>query len=323
MDRRQLLRVAALTPLAGMTGVTSQHATGPETVADLDGDLRQLAAVWESTAPADAATLAFDLRLRGQLLAAGTRGSMRADWAALIGRAGLLYGQALTDLGRHGDALSAVTYAAIDAREAGDSATDGMARVLYAHILGLQRPASLVALDTVRHVRHRAGDSWVAAWAAIEEAHLLAGRGQSDEVMPAVLAAEGCALGDGLQFGFPLTGWSAGYVASFGGAALVAAGDYAEAAPRLRDARIWSGPVDGDKPAAPGVNAMTLVYLARLNIRDREPFGAEALCGRALDVDDERPMVARGVLSIADEARARYGLGWGDLRERATGLIST
>lgn len=321
MDRRHLLLGAALAPVAVMTD--SPRLAGIEQLDELNTELRALAASWETTTPADSAMLAWDLHHRGQVLGAGVRGRAAGDWAAVAARAGLLHGQALTDLGKLDAASRAAVGAQIAAHRAGDTHTGAMAAILAAHITGKATPGSGIALATMRAASRQADGAWVAAFAAVEEANLLAARGAHGwQVLDAVRSAERCALGDGLAFGYPLTGWSRGYVSSFGGAALVAAGEHVEAGPRLRDAAAWSGPdAEGDVAAA-GIHAMTLVYLARLAVRTSDADGAEELCGRALDVDPERPMVPRGVLSIAAEARARHGARWDVLRGRARGLIA-
>lgn len=277
------------------------------TLADQGRNLRTLADQWETTAPADAALLGYDLHRVGRFAMNSAPARLAEDWARFTGHAGLLHAQALCDLGRYDAAIRAATGAQIAAKTGRDPQTEAMAVVLSAHITARESPrASSTALQTFQAVADEADGSWVAAVARVEEANLLARRdGAGWDVLAAVRSAERCRLGDDLAVGYPLSSWSRGYVASFGGAALVAAGQYEEAAPRLGDALAWSGP---DGVDAPGIYAMTLLYQARLRLRTGRQDDAQSLCAQALTVDPSRPMVRLGVRALAAEAPGTWAV---------------
>jgi len=293
-------------------------ADGAETLAEIQAEMTALAAVWEQTAPGDAATLLWALEHRAHIL---SRGVLRKDAAAawLRTRAQLLTmeAQALADTGRPVPAFRSAALAMKQAVRARDRVTLAHAETIAASVARAADvrvdPARLIALASTRP-----GGGFGTAIASVARANDMStdGPAAARDVMHAVTVAEAVDLGDE-STGFALTGWDPHIRDAFCGGALAAVGLAAPAAERLDRAAAAFGPGEDGEPRG-GVYAMVLLYQARAAMMAGDLDHAEHLTGDALDVAKKRPSahVAGGAVSLANRALDR-GAHWEWIRDRA------
>jgi hypothetical protein len=275
----------------------------------IEAELATLAAAWESTPPKTAASAAE--AMDAIALAVG-RG--RPKWRQLRGRLRLLGATALTDMGLYKQALTAATDAGTLAASVHDDVTRAHAQVIQAEVSDMLAPGSKTAVAAAEQARERAGRSYVAPLAATTLAGLYAGRGvaanaqvlavlESAKVLPAVPQT---------AHGFPLGSWSPGYLAAFGGSALVRAGALGAASTYLAEAAEAFG-VDADaKVAAPG--AATFVQLCRASgaMASGQVDEAAEYAGQALALAGARGSTAwlEGSLANLAASAKKRGAAW-------------
>lgn len=241
----------------------------------------------------------------------GQRARMR-DAKAVYARLLTISASVSDDLGDYTDAVKTGDMAASLATEVGDAHTAGYAWAIVSgamHHAGSHRRA----VEIARRASSVAGASPSGAMAYLAEATAAAALGRRADALDAVVAAEAhhSYLGDH-AWGVPGFGLNGTYhpanLKAFAGSALVEAGLYNEAAPRLEEA---ASILAGGRSPAVSIRVFTQVHQARAALGSGDMDSAHDFATKAIEASDvHRTAYIAGSVASLDIAS---GGAFGDL----------
>ncbi|WP_256789690.1 hypothetical protein [Frankia sp. AvcI1] len=319
-DRRTLVTSSALVVGAllggGAADMSSSAADSRVALEQVESTLETLARRWETTPPAELVERLATLEHHARTIGRWRLGSaLRQDWLRAHGRILLMTSVAQGDSGQPNRATIAARAALVLAKHVGDATTAAHAGVVLAELAAYSFDSTFDGLQLARTARAAAPHAHTAILAITTEAHIMAARHMPTDGIVAVLrSADAIAakLPQG-SLGYSLDGIHPGYLPTFGGAALVAAGAVDEGQQRLDEAADLFG-----RSRASGALAAVRLYQASAAMRSRDLDEAEILATRALAASAVRPSswLSNGILSLAKRARGQ-GADWSGLVAQA------
>ncbi|MCK9897250.1 hypothetical protein [Frankia sp. AgB32] len=318
-DRRALLIAGTITCALGAVGaseVTAVTADSRTALNQVESALGTLARRWETTSPAELIQRLDVLQRHAHTIGRWRLGpELRRDWLRTHGRILLVTSVAQRDNGLPGQATTSARAALVVAKQVGDATTAAHAGVVLAELAAYSFQSTGDGLRLARAARATAPHTHAAVLAITTEAHIMAARDMpTDDIVAALHAADSIAakLPAG-PAGYSLDGIHPGYLPTFGGAALVAAGALDEGQQRLVEAAHLFG-----RSRSSGALAAVRLYQASAALRGRDLDEAEILATRALAACAVRPSawLSDGILTLARRARG-HGADWSGLVAQA------
>ncbi|WP_261556299.1 hypothetical protein [Frankia tisae] len=318
-DRRALIASGALIGALLCVGTTDMSSSAMDSRVALErveSTLQTLARRWETTPPAELVERLGALERHARTIGRWRLGAgLRQDWLRTHGRILLMTSVAQGDSGQPARATIAAQAALVLAKQVGDATTAAHAGVVLAELAAYSFDSTADGLQLARTALATAPHAHTAILALTTEAHIMAARSMPTEGIVTVLrSADSIAatLPQG-SLGYSLDGIHPGYLPTFGGAALVAAGALDEGQHRLGEAADLF-----DRSRASGALAAVRLYQASAAMRAHDLEEAEMLATRALAASAVRPSswLSNGILSLAKRARDR-GADWSGLVAQA------
>jgi hypothetical protein len=318
-DRRALLTSGAIVCVVAAVGaiqVTSATTDSRMALEQVESALETLARRWETTSPAELVERLGVLEHHARTIGRWRLGAaLRRDWLRAHGRILLVTSVAQGDNGLPDRATASARAALVLAKHVGDATTAAHAGVVLAELAAYSFQSTGDGLALARAARATAPHAHTAVLAITTEAHIMAARNMpADDIVAALRSADSIAakLPPGSP-GYSLDGIHPGYLPTFGGAALVAAGALDEGQHRLIEAADLF-----DRSRSSGALAAVRLYQASAAMRGRDLDKAEILATRALAASAVRPSswLSNGILSLAQRARG-HGADWSGLVAQA------
>jgi hypothetical protein len=314
-DRRTIVATGAMAcalAAVGAVEVTSSTTDSRGALDQVELGLDALARRWETTPPAELVERLGVLEHHARTIGRWRLGSgLRQDWLRAHGRILLMTAVAQGDSGQPARATTSARAALVLARHVGDATTAAHAGVVLAELAAYSFQSTGDGLALAQAARATAPRAHTAILAITTEAHIMAVRQMpADGVVATLRTADSiaAALPPGAP-GYSLDGIHPGYLPTFGGAALVAAGALDEGQHRLAEAADLF-----DRSAASGALAAIRLYQASAAMRGHDLDKAEILATRALAASAVRPSswLSNGILTLAQRARGQ-GADWSGL----------
>ncbi|ABD09760.1 hypothetical protein ThrDRAFT_01385 [Frankia casuarinae] len=314
-DRRTILTTSALLGVLGAAEAVDMTSSAMDSRAALhqvEAGLESLARRWETTAPADLVERLATLEHHARTIGRWRLGSaLRRDWIRAHGRILLMTSVAQGDNGMARPATVSARAALVLAKHVGDATTAAHAGVVLAELAAYSFQSTRDGLALARAAQATAPHAHTAVLAMTTEAHIMAACHLPTDDIVAVLRSAGSVAAKlpAGAVGYSLDGIHPGYLPTFGGAALVAAGALDEGNERLSEAAELF-----DRSRASGALAAVRLYQTSAAMRARELDKAEILATRALAASAVRPSswLSNGILFLAERARSQ-GADWSGL----------